>query len=347
MKKIIMAGFLFLAASNLKAQSIFDKEPYLTQSLSTENINFAEVKTSGGSIVVKGIDAAEARIEMYVSPNGGIGISKEELKSRLEENYEINIRVSNGRLTAIAKQKNSANWNWKKSLGISFKVYVPQNLSSDLNTSGGSITLSNLNGNQDFSTSGGSLHIDHITGKIDGQTSGGSIHVADSKSDIDLNTSGGSIEAENCTGKIKLSTSGGSLHLSNLDGTINAQTSGGSVDGDNIKGELITGTSGGSVRLNDLYCSLDASTSGGSIHVEIKQLGKYITLKNSAGNIDLEMPKGQGIDIDLKANKIKYNQLNNFTGGSATDKHVTGSLNGGGIPVKLNASSGTINLTFN
>ena len=79
----------------------------------------------------------------------------------------------------------------------------------------------------------------------------------------------------------------------------------------------------------------------------MKELGKYLTLDISSGNIDLELPKGKGIDIDLRADKIKYNQLNNFTGGSATDRHVTGALNGGGIPVKLTAGSGTINLTFN
>ena len=155
------------------------------------------------------------------------------------------------------------------------------------------------------------------------------------------------MEAKNCSGHIKLNTSGGSLHLSDLDGTINAQTSGGSVEASTIKGELTTGTSGGSLRFNNMFCSLNASTSGGSIHVEMKELGKYLTLDNSSGNIDLELPKGKGIDIDLMADKIRYNQLNNFTGGSATEKHVTGSLNGGGIPVKLTAGSGTINLTFN
>ena len=174
MKRILVLCSMVIAATSVNAQSIFEKEPYLTQSLSKENINFAEVKTSGGSISVTGGSGSDARIEMYVSPNGSISISKDELKSRLEENYEVSIRVSNGRLTAIAKQKNSNGWNWKKSLSIAFKVYVPTNVSTDLSTSGGSIHIGSLNGNQDFSTSGGSLHVDNITGSIDGSTSGGS-----------------------------------------------------------------------------------------------------------------------------------------------------------------------------
>jgi DUF4097 and DUF4098 domain-containing protein YvlB len=88
----------------------------------------------------------------------------------------------------------------EKGLSISFKVFVLKNVSTDLSTSGGSINLTNLTGDQKFSTSGGSLHIDNVGGKIDGRTSGGSIHLENSRDDIDLSTSGGSIEASNCNG---------------------------------------------------------------------------------------------------------------------------------------------------
>jgi hypothetical protein len=47
-------------------------------------------------------------------------------------------------------------------LSISFKVFVPKNTSTDLSTSGGSISLTNLTGEQKFSTSGGSLNIDNV-----------------------------------------------------------------------------------------------------------------------------------------------------------------------------------------
>ena len=112
-----------------------DKDPYLTQSLSKENIKKVNVETSGGSIMVTDASAAEARIEMYVTPNNNVtGISKDELKKRLEENYVVKINVAGDVLTATAKNT-SNDWNWKKSLSISFKIYVPGNISSDLSTS--------------------------------------------------------------------------------------------------------------------------------------------------------------------------------------------------------------------
>ncbi len=281
---------------------------------------------------------------MYVNGNSITGLSKDEIKSRLEEFYTVEVSVSNNKLTAIAKQKEN-NMNWKKSLSISFKIYVPGNVSTDLSTSGGSIHLSDLKGNQNFRTSGGSLHVDNISGAIKGSTSGGNIHVANSNDQIDLSTSGGSIEASNCKGTIQLSTSGGSLHLADLNGTIDASTSGGRIDGSNITGELSASTSGGSVKLDNIQGSVDASTSGGSMDVAVTALGKFVKLHNSGGSINLELPKGKGFDLNLSGNKIKVDPLNNFSG-STDENNINGTLNGGGIPITVKASSGKITVTL-
>jgi hypothetical protein len=343
MKKYLL--FLLLVSLQLliKAQFKADKEPFMTKSLSNESVKNVEVQTSGGSISVSGVAASEARIEVYVSPNNNKNdLSKEEIQKRLNDLYDLKISVANNKLTATAKSKERIT-DWKKSLNISFKVFVQKNVSTDLTTSGGSISLTNLSGNQNFSTSGGSLNVDNVSGKVDGRTSGGSINLENSKDDIELTTSGGSINAKNCDGKLRLSTSGGSLDLKDLKGDIRATTSGGSVMGKNVEGELIAHTSGGSIHLSDLSCSLETSTSGGNIDVSIKQLGKYVKISNSAGNIDLELPKGKGVDLDLSADKIKTDHLDNFNG-KVDDDEVNGKLNGGGVLVRVNAGSGRIYL---
>ncbi|HRI22303.1 MAG TPA: hypothetical protein PLA68_15180 [Panacibacter sp.] len=343
MKKYILFLSLLTAATITKAQSS-DKEPYITKSLGSENIQQAEVQTSGGSITVTGVNT-DAKIEVYVTGNNSLtGLSKDEIKSRLEEYYTLNISVSNNKLTAIAKQKEN-NMNWKKSLSISFKIYIPGNVSTNLSTSGGSIRLNNLKGNQSFRTSGGSLHIDDVAGKINGRTSGGSIHISNASDEIDLSTSGGSIEATKCKGNLQLSTSGGSLNLSDLDGTVEASTSGGRIEGSNISGDLSASTSGGSVRLSNISGSVEASTSGGSMDVALTALGKYVKLHNSGGNIDLQLPAGKGLDLDLSGNKVKVSSLNNFSGNTEED-NINGKLNGGGTLIKVNASSGTVRLSF-
>ncbi len=321
------------------AQNKTDKEPIQTKLLSADVIKEVQVKTSGGSITVSGVPVSEARIEVYVSSNISKNeLTKEAILQRLHDKYDLDISVIKNKLTATAKPKEKM--NWKNSINISFEVFVPSNINTDLVTSGGSINLSNLSGDLDFSTSGGSLHLDNVSGKIDGRTSGGSIQVQNSKDDINLTTSGGSIEAKNCNGKLKLSTSGGSLSLIDLKGEINASTSGGNVKGSSVEGELKAATSGGNIDLNDLSCSIETSTSGGNINVSIAKLGKYVKIGNSSGNITVTLPKNQGLDLDLTG-KIDNTYFENFSG--TIDKYkVSGKLNGGGIPVSVDAGSGRI-----
>ncbi|HEY8930581.1 MAG TPA: DUF4097 family beta strand repeat-containing protein [Mucilaginibacter sp.] len=343
MKKYFLLLIMVCAGTVVFAQSDWDKTPYLTKALSA-GLKNVFVETSGGSISVSG-GAESPRVEVFVRGNNNRELPKEEIDKRLREDYEVEVSFDGHDLHAKAKRKHEGNWDWRRQLNISFKVYTPANVETHLNTSGGSIHLDNLVGAQNFSTSGGSLHMDNLSGRIKGETSGGSINVTNSKDNIDLATSGGSIQAKNCQGKIKLETSGGSLHLENLNGSINANTSGGSVQASDIKGELITGTSGGSVNLARMDCSLEASTSGGSMHVDMVHLGKYVKLDVSGGHVDLRLPAGQGMNLDLSASKINSTSISKFSGEWEKD-HVRGTLNGGGVPVKVDASD-SLTLSFN
>lgn len=313
---------LLMSCTALYAQ---DREtPYQTKSLSGQGIASVEVSTSGGSISVTGVPESEARVEVYVRGNNAAALSKEEIQKRLE-NYKLDISVSNNSLVAEAAPK-ERNMNWKRSLNISFKVFVPQKIATRLRTSGGSIQLANLNGTQNFSTSGGSLRVSKVSGKITGRTSGGSIH------------------AEGSSGAIDLSTSGGSVNLIDLSGTIRASTSGGSIKSSNISGQLNAHTSGGSIRMSDLSCTLEASTSGGQIDVDMKALGEYVRLGNSGGSITLQIPASKGVKLDIKGNKVSTSALKNFNG-SVKDDEIEGDLNGGGIPVTVNAGSGRVSFS--
>ncbi|OKS85965.1 hypothetical protein RG47T_1412 [Mucilaginibacter polytrichastri] len=334
---------LCLGSTVASAQN--EKIPFITKSLASYGVKTAFVNTSGGSISVTGVTDNTARVEVYVSNNHGEYLTKEEAQKRIEKDYTLDLDVHDGELHATAKSKRSFNWG-NNNISISFKVYVPVKTATNLNTSGGSISLDNLSGNERFETSGGSLHVDHLAGIIKGQTSGGSIHVSNSKDNIDLETSGGSISADNCQGSIRLETSGGSLNLSRLSGSVKATTSGGSIHGDDIGGELITGTSGGSINLTGIDGSLNASTSAGSLHAQFKQVGKYVKLDVSSGHIDLVLPAKQALNLDITAGNITKSQLNNFSG-DVDKEHIRGSINGGGAVVRADAGSGRVNLSFN
>lgn len=345
MKRILFSlacGLQVLAAA---AQS-HDESPFITKSFPMASIKQLETKTSGGNISVSGQTSGEARVEVYIHGNNGWGegLSKEEIQKRLDEQFDLTVAVEGGTLKAIARHKEHFD-NWNHSLSISFRIYVPESVSSEVHTSGGNISLSDLSGTENFGTSGGNMSIAHLTGKIDGSTSGGNVTISDSKNDIDLRTSGGNMHATHCEGTIRMGTSGGNLVLEDVKGDIHATTSGGQVEGQDIAGELRTSTSGGNIHLGNLSCSLSASTSGGSIDVDLKTMGKYLDLSNSGGNISVAMPQGLGMSLTVSGERVHTSKLENFSGD--IDKHsIAGTMNGGGIPVKVRGSGGNVELSF-
>jgi DUF4097 and DUF4098 domain-containing protein YvlB len=345
MKKLsllILSGLQLFAATAQNASG--RSSVYLQKSLAGLSIQQVTAETSGGNIAIAGVPDGEARLEVYVRDNHGDELPNEEVKRRLEEQFDFSVSTDDHKLRVVAHPKRNINWN--KSLSISFRIYAPEGVSTSLRTSGGNITLKKLTGpTQDFRTSGGNLDIDQLTGKIIGRTSGGNVNISDSREDIDLATSGGNIEATHCEGNLHLGTSGGDLRLRLLKGTIRATTSGGTVRGEEIDGELQAHTSGGNIRFTDLSCSLKASTSGGDINVSFKDIGKYLDLTNSSGNVSVQLPEGKGMDLQISGDRVRTNALTNFKGES-DEKHINGAMNGGGIPVKVSNSSGDVNLTF-
>lgn len=344
-RKNVLLFFALFVSVSLSAKK-WDQTPYKTQSFGSQSVTRVESSTAGGNIVVTG-GTGETRVEVFVQASNFKlgGLSNAEIDERIKQDYDLDVTLSGGVLTAKAKSK-ERNLNWKRSLSISFKIYVPSNVSSKLGTSGGNIVLSNLNGTQDFTTSGGNLDLSGLKGKLKGITSGGNIKLVNSSDDINLSTSGGNVTAEDCKGTLDLSTSGGNVEMRRLGGKVTATTSGGNVVAENITGDLGASTSGGNVRLRDLSGSVEASTSGGHMSVAIVKLGSYVKLSNSGGNIEVQLPKEKGMDLDIRADKVKVDFLNNFNG-KMEDDRIDGRLNGGGVPVTIRGGSGRVSLKLN
>ncbi|MES2797504.1 MAG: DUF4097 family beta strand repeat-containing protein [Bacteroidota bacterium] len=341
MKKLISVIVLCLFASLVFAQDSNEK-PYMVKKFNANQIKNIGVQTSGGGITIEGGSENEAIVEVYIRASNWNGkVDREEIEDRLK-NYILTVSQSGSNLECIAKNK-SQNMNWKRGLSITFKVFSPKNVNTDLNTSGGGISMKNLKGNLRFHTSGGGLSLAGLSGDVMGKTSGGGISLTNCHDLVDLVTSGGGISAKNSTGTIKLRTSGGGLDLENLKGKINATTSGGGIDADHISGELITSTSGGSIDLNDVGGNIKASTSGGGIHANISTIDSYLNLSASSGNIKVDMPMSKGMDMDIEAQRVSYASLKNFDGEIEKDR-IYGKLNGGGAKVRIHAGSGNVSI---
>lgn len=223
----------------------------------------------------------------------------------------ISAEQTSSGVTVSEHAAHSTDWfDWFNlgSTRVHFTIEVPRNYPVDLRTSGGGIEVRQLNAAVLGRTSGGGIRLQNVNGGINMHTSGGSIDAERLNGPTELTTSGGPIEVTDSTGNLDLDTSGGGIQIQNDDGTVQAHTSGGS-----IRAEL---------RSNH---GISLSTSGGSITLLLPQ--------NTPGSIDAET-SGGSVTTDFPLTTT------HFSSGS----HVQGTIGGGGAPISLHTSGGSIHL---
>jgi hypothetical protein len=191
---------------------------------------------------------------------------------------------------------------------VRFDLEVPRDYPVDLRTSGGDIDVRNLNASVRATTSGGGIGVHAVNGTVN------------------VHTSGGGIEAERLQGAARLTTSGGGIDVTDS------------------RGDLYVRTSGGSIRLQSDDGKIDAHTSGGGIRAELRS-NQGISLDTSGGSITLLLPKDTPASLDAETSGGRVtSDLPLSTAEVVAGDHLRGSLAGGGAPISLHTSGGSIHL---
>jgi DUF4097 and DUF4098 domain-containing protein YvlB len=343
----LFIGISSVLLSNVTGQTALNNEPFSTHSFSYP-IQSVEVATTNGSITIAGNNSSDVLVEMFIYENRPRSarrrnrINHEDISRILEEEYTIDIRVEGGKLFAVARPKNQLA---RQRLSISFRISVPTEVNSDVQTSNASVRIRNLAGVHNLRTSNGSVTIENVSGKITGRTSNGSITVANSNDEIDLTTSNGSITARDLQGSITLRTSNGAVRMNNLNGTVSATTSNGGVTANNINGGLRVATSNGGVRLDNVSGNVNARTSNSAMNVTMASVNDYVILATSNGAVNLSLPAEQNYDLNVRAERVQTNGLTNFSG-QIDNRHLVGRTGNGETRVDVSTTSGRANLRF-
>jgi hypothetical protein len=262
---LFIAIFVLIAAG----VSFGSIEDSLNKSFTVGPGGLLTIDTARGSIEVRGTEGKRVDIEVVRKAKTSDKNEADEIFNylRLDFNQSGNDVIIKGIKTTDSNKK-------LNKLNVKFILTVPLSYNVDLKTSGGSISVDDLEGAVDIRTSGGSLGLNNIKGPVAGKTSGGSISIGKVDGNVKVNTSGGSIRIENAYGTVNAHTSGGGITVNEVMGTIQADTSGGSVKAyisQQPKADCRLKTSGGSITVylaEDVALNVDAGTSGGSIHTE-------------------------------------------------------------------------------
>lgn len=177
---------------------------------------------------------------------------------------------------------------------------------------------------------------------VDLRTSGGPIDLDDLEGDVSIRTSGGRIAVGNVEGKVDLRTSGGDIEAGEIEGELDAQTSGGGVRALRVEGSVKVRTSGGPIDVFGVSGPVDLRTSGGSVTVRFTEAPEG-SVRASGGSIDVEVPEGEGLDLDARTSggRVELDTALTVKGRFETNQ-VDAEINGGGEKLRLQTSGGNI-----
>lgn len=279
-------------------------------------------------------------------------ISKEEVASLLAKNYALDINNGANKLTinAESKIKNLFSLSDKERINIKFEIHVPTSVAAKIQTSSGDIDIERLDAPVIAHSSSGDIEIKNIHGDVSVGTSSGDCNISEIASQkIVAQTSSGDFNATNIsTSILTQQSSSGDADLKNINGNLNLHTSSGDLTVKGFNGKIIANTTSGDCELSDAdSASVDLHTISGDCTLKVAHPFEQINLSATSGDINAYVPEMVGYSIDWTGH-LSYNRLNNFSDGhGATDKNVSGNLNGGGIPFTIKTTSGEAKIHWN
>lgn len=237
------------------------------------------VKVEVGTVRVQG---GSSQGITYVIRNKSYEGAEDRARKQFEQ-YKISAYVKGDTAWVVGQWESGRPHKFSSDVTIS----VPRDMDLvKIETDGGSIVTTGINGRLEAESGGGTIHLDDIGGAINAETGGGAIDVGNVGSDLTVRTGGGSINIGSAKGRVaaesgggslvlvsgmggaSLETGGGSIHVNKCTGQVKASTGGGSIDLGEIAGGAQMETGGGSIRLASASGPVRAETGGGSIQLD-------------------------------------------------------------------------------
>ncbi|MDH5185613.1 MAG: DUF4097 domain-containing protein [candidate division WOR-3 bacterium] len=198
-----------------------------TRTYSSDAVNQIEVATRNGSIAVaKTTDTViAALIKKYCQ-----GRDKADAESAIK-NIIIKDTIIGNELEIEAEMPTGS-----RSYGASFEISAPESTELDLNSTNGSITISDIKEKIKVNTTNGKISLSNTSGIANLNTTNGSVNIESHRGSIKANSSNGSFECTliefGTSDSINLETTNGSIQIylpDNISATVDASTTNGSI----------------------------------------------------------------------------------------------------------------------
>ena len=186
---------------------------------------------------------------------------------------------------------------------LEFDVSVPKRFDVAIDSMGGAIRITEIDGRLSGKTMGGELRLSNIKGDLDLSTMGGEINLTNSEVDGTLSTMGGKVVFEDVIGNVKGSSMGGNVVYRNVRRLASSRSSG---QPDSVGEEVNISTMGGEIRVDDAPVGANVSTMGGDVNVG--RAGRFVKAKTMGGDIRIQAIDGW-VEAETMGGNVSVNMI--------------------------------------
>lgn len=309
----VLAVAVLLAAQDGDVRTRIDASPGETLELDLD---------AGGEVRIVGSDTQDVQVE------GRVRRSSDPVRILAR-------RMSGGVRVTTEYDRPGRN----RSSSIELTVRVPKRFNVELESMGGGVTITDVEGTIRGGTMGGALTLTGLRGQVNLSTMGGGIRLTSSEVDGKVSTMGGNVLIQDVVGnvdgtsmggnvvqrnvrgadgsvaglpsrdarfagkEVRISTMGGDVNVGDAPVGANVSTMGGRIHIGNASGHAKAHTMGGNIRLDSVDGWIEASTMGGDVTAVMTgdptRGDRHVRLSSLGGSLTLTVPEGLGMRIDV------------------------------------------------
>ena len=162
---------------------------------------------------------------------------------------------------------------------------------------------------------------------------------------VTLDNGSGGVDVTDINGSLSIDNGSGGVEVSRLHGPLVVDNGSGGIDASEVRGDIRIDNGSGGVRLDGIDGKLAVDTGSGGVQARMVGANAGIVATTSSGGVRIIVPAGWGADLDLSSSsgRIVLDGWKEASVGSA--KSFRGQVGGGGPTIKMQSSSGNVELS--
>jgi hypothetical protein len=167
------------------------------------------------------------------------------------------------------------------------------------------------------------------------------------ESDVELHSGNGSLQLTGVHGSMDVKTGNGAIQLNDVKGGLRVSSGNGAINVRRAEGTLNASSGNGELTAEGRLSQFEVGSGNGSVTVDLEP-GTVLSSSSRAtsghGSITVSATRDLKADVDLSTGHGSVHCDLPLLSQTSRDRHIEGSVNGGGPSLRLNSGSGSVTL---